>query len=65
MKAEIMISGAEEPRNETDNEKQKLENYGDHADIDYAYRFGLSIQTSFGSVCIRCDSVRKGRNDIG
>lgn len=65
MKAEIMISGAVEPRKEIDNEKQRIGNGGDHGDIDCAYRLGLSIQTGFGSVCIRCDSMRKRRNDIG
>ena len=33
MKAEIMISGAEEPCKEADNEKQRLGNSGDHIDI--------------------------------
>ena len=65
MKAEIMISGAEEPCKEADNEKQRLGNSGDHIDIDRAYRLGLSIQTDFGSICIRCDSMRKRRDDIG
>lgn len=65
MKAEIMISGAEEPRKEIDNERQRNGNGGDHTDIDSAYRLGLSIQTGFGSVCIRCDSMRKRRDDIG
>ncbi len=65
MKAEIMISGAEEPCKEADNEKQRLGNSGDHIDIDRAYRLGLNIQTGFGSICIRCDSMRKRRDDIG
>lgn len=65
MKAEITISGPGEPQKEADNEKQRLGNGGDHTDIDRAYRLGLSIQTGFGSICIRCDSMRKRRNDIG
>ena len=65
MKAEIMISGLGELQKEADNEKQRLGNGGDHTDIDCAYRLGLSIQTSFGSICIRCDSMRKRRDDIG
>ena len=65
MKAEIMISEAEEPCKEADNEKQRLGNSGDHIDIDRAYRLGLNIQTGFGSICIRCDSMRKRRDDIG
>lgn len=65
MKAEIMISGAEEPCKEADNEKQRLGNSGDHIDIGRAYRLGLNIQTGFGSICIRCDSMRKRRDDIG
>ena len=65
MKAEIMISGLGEPQKEADNEKQRLGNGGDHTDIDRAYRLGLSIQTGFGSIYIRCDSMRKRRDDIG
>ena len=65
MKAEIMISGVEEPRKEIDNEKPWNGNGGDHGDIDCAYRLGLSIQTGFGSLCIRCDSMRKRRDDLG
>ena len=65
MKAEIMISGAEEPRKEIDNEKQRVGNGGNSTGIDRIYRLGLSIQTGFGSVCIRCDSMRKRRDDLG
>ena len=65
MKAEIMISGVEEPRKEIDNERQRNGNGGDSTDIDRTYRLGLSIQTSFGSICIRCDSMHKRRDDIG
>ena len=65
MKAEIVISGSGEPQKGADNEKQRLGNSGDHIDIDRAYRLGLNIQTGFGSICIRCDSMRKRRDDVG
>lgn len=65
MKAEIVISGSGDPQKGADNEKQRLGNGGDHTDIDCTYRLGLSIQTGFGSICIRCDSMRKRRDDIG
>ena len=65
MKAEIVISGSGEPQKGADNEKQRHRHGGDHTDIDRAYRLGLSIQTGFGSICVRCDSMRKRRDDIG
>ncbi len=64
MKTEIIISGANVPQEETDNEKQRLGNCGDYIDIDCAYRLGIHIQTGFGTLHIGYDSMRKRRDDL-